>query len=184
MLYLCVTVQCHVVGLVTRNVRKMEIVWLTYPTSTGQVIIVRTATHGAAWQRCQFHLQQNASAYVPKKDMKKTVASDIRDIFNAKNLDKAEQLLEETIRAYQETAPKLAQWMDTNLREGFSVFSLPKAHRIKCRTSNPLERVNREVKRRTAVWLRFFPTRHPVCGWSVPCSWNSQRTGRLTNKHI
>jgi len=111
--------------------------------------------HGLAWQRCQFHLQQNASAYIPKKDMKKTVASDIRDIFNAKNLDKAEQLLEETIQVYEGIAPKLAKWMDSNLREGFSVFALPKAHQIKCRTTNPLERVNREVKRRTAVATLF-----------------------------
>ena len=111
--------------------------------------------HGVAWQRCQFHLQQNASAFVPKKDMKAAVASDIRDIFNVKNREKAEELLEETIRIYQGTAPHLATWMDNNLRDGFSVFALPKAHRIKCRTTNPLERVNREVKRRTAVATLF-----------------------------
>lgn len=111
--------------------------------------------HGVPWQRCQFHLQHNAASYAPNKQVKAEVASEIRDIFNAKDVETAEKLLEENIQTYQKTAPQLATWLDDNLREGFTVFSLPKAHRIKCRTNNPLERVNREIKRRTAVATLF-----------------------------
>jgi len=116
---------------------------------------VAAVFHGVPWQRCQFHLQQNAVSYVPKKDMRSEVAADIRDVFNAKDQYKAEELLGEIIRKYEKTAPNLSQWMDDNLRQGFTVFSLPKAHRVKCRTSNPLERVNREIKRRTTVATLF-----------------------------
>ena len=111
--------------------------------------------HGIPWQRCQFHLQRNAAAYVSRKDMKRDVASDIRDIFNAKNREKATQLLDEAIEAYQDNAPKLATWMQDNLPQGFTAFDFPSAHRIRLRTTNPLERLNREIKRRTDVATLF-----------------------------
>ena len=57
---------------------------------------------------------------------------------------------------YAETAPKLAAWAETALPEGFTVFDLPEEHRRKTRTSNVLERLNREVKRRTKV-AGLFP---------------------------
>ena len=111
---------------------------------------------GVLWQRCQFHLQQNAQAYVPKKSMKKEVAEDIRAVFNAKDLNEAERLLQLTIKKYQKSAPKLAEWMETNIPEGFRVFELPSQHRKKLRTSNMAEKVNKEIKRRTKI-AAIFP---------------------------
>ena len=108
------------------------------------------------WQRCQFHLQQNAQSYVPKKDMKVKVAADIRDIFNAPEKEEAERRLKLFIDKYTKSAPRLAQWAEQNLTEGLTVFSFPSAHRVKIRTSNPLERLNREIKRRTSV-ASIFP---------------------------
>lgn len=116
---------------------------------------LKSIYNGVPWQRCQCHLQRNAQAYVPKKEMKQKVASDIRDIFNAKDLKSAGLLLDETVTSYEKKAPKLSEWMESNLRDGFTVFDLPKAHRIRCRTTNPLERVNREIKRRTVVATLF-----------------------------
>jgi putative transposase len=111
---------------------------------------------GVPWQRCQFHLQQNASAYVPKQDMKGQVAADIRAIFNAQDKAEATTLLARTVQKYAQTAPKLSAWLEESLPEGFAVFAFPEPHRRLLRTTNGVERVNREVKRRTQV-ASIFP---------------------------
>ena len=110
---------------------------------------------GVAWQRCQFHLQQNAGAYVPRLDLRADAACDIRSIFNAPDRFEAERLLAKATKAWQKPAPRLASWMDENLPEGFTVFELPPAHRRRLRTSNLLERLSREIKRRTRVATLF-----------------------------
>ena len=111
---------------------------------------------GVPWQRCQFHLQQNASAYVPKQEMKPQVAADIRAVFNAQNRAEADALLRRTVQKYEQAAPKLAVWLDESLPEGLAVFAFPEPHRRLLRTTNGVERVNRELKRRTQV-ASIFP---------------------------
>jgi putative transposase len=111
---------------------------------------------GIPWQRCQFHLQQNAQAYVPKEDMKERVAADIRTIFNAPDKAEADRLLKKTMTTYEKTAPKLSSWLEENIAEGLTVFSFPEQHRVKIRTTNVIERLNREIKRRTRV-VSIFP---------------------------
>jgi putative transposase len=108
------------------------------------------------WQRCQFHLQQNAGQYVPKMAMRAPVASDIRAIFNAPDRDEAQHLLEKFLCRYEETAPKLVAWAEEALPEGFTAFGLPASHRRRMRTTNLVERLNEEIKRRTRV-ARLFP---------------------------
>lgn len=108
------------------------------------------------WQRCQFHLQQNAGQYVPKMAMRTAVAADIRALFNAPDRDEAELLLEKFLTRYETSAPKLVQWAEEAIPEGFTVFALPASHRRRLRTTNLLERVNEEIKRRTRV-ARLFP---------------------------
>jgi putative transposase len=66
---------------------------------------------GILWQRCLFHLQQNAQSYVPRKSMQKQVAEDIRMIFSAPNREKAEKYLAETVEKYAKIVPRLADWM-------------------------------------------------------------------------
>ena len=111
---------------------------------------------GMPWQRCQFHLQQNAQAYVPRQDLKREVAAAIRAIFNAPHLNEAKRVLVETVQQYRTIAPTLATWMEENLAEGLMVFAFPEAHRRLIRTTNGLERVNQEIRRRTWV-ARLFP---------------------------
>jgi transposase-like protein len=108
------------------------------------------------WQRCQFHLQQNAGQYVPSVVMRSPVAADIRAIFNAPDQHEAQRLLEMFVGRYQKTAPKLAAWAEEALPQGFTVFSLPAAHRRRLRTTNLVERLNEEIRRRTRV-ARLFP---------------------------
>ena len=108
------------------------------------------------WQRCQFHLQQNAQSYIPKKSLKKPVAADIRAIFNAPNDAEAKRFLELFVKKYAVQAPKLSEWAETNIPEGLAVMQFPLEHQLRIRTSNMLERVNKEVKRRTKV-VGLFP---------------------------
>ena len=107
------------------------------------------------WQRCQFHLQQNAQKYVPKQHMKKDVAARIRAIFNAPDDAEAKRLLDLFLQDYQDKAPRLTNWAETALPEGFTSFIFPEQHRKKIRTVNMLERVNKEIKRRTRVATLF-----------------------------
>jgi len=108
------------------------------------------------WQRCQFHLQQNAQAFVPRLDLRAKVAADIRSIFLCPDLPSATARLKDLVQTYTPTAPKLALWMEGNIPEGFAVFALPSAHQRRMRTSNSIERVNQEIKRRTRV-ASLFP---------------------------
>ena len=110
---------------------------------------------GVAWQRCQFHLQQNAQAYVTKAEHKVPLAAAIRAIFNAANRFEAEVLLAKTVLEWRKVNPKGAAWMEDNLPEGFSIFAFPEGHRRLLRTTNGLERVNQEVRRRTRVCRQF-----------------------------
>jgi len=108
------------------------------------------------WQRCQFHLQQNAQAYVARMDLRASVAADIRSIFTCPDLPSAQSRLKERVAFYSKSAPKLAAWMEENLPQGFVVYALPAAHQRRMRTSNAIERVNQELKRRTRV-ASLFP---------------------------
>ena len=141
-------------SLVARGLRGVQLI--TSHAHEGLAAARRTVFGGIPWQRCQFHLQQNASAYVPRQDMKAEVAADIRAIFNAPNRAEAEAMLARTVQKYAKTASKLATWMEVNLHEGLTVFALPEAHRRLLRTTNGLERVNEEVHRRTCV-VGIFP---------------------------
>lgn len=108
------------------------------------------------WQRCQFHLQQNAGAYLPRQSMRLEVAADIRAMFNAPDRNNAEALLQAAIQKYATSAPRLSAWLEENLTEGFTVFDFPLDHRRSVRTTNSLERINKEIRRRTRV-VGVFP---------------------------
>lgn len=111
---------------------------------------------GIPWQRCQFHLQQNAQAYVPRKDMLTEVAADIRTIFDAPDRMTAEAYLTKAVEKYSKSASRLSEWMAANIPEGLTVFAFPTAFRKQLRTTNGVERLHREVRRRARV-VSIFP---------------------------
>jgi transposase-like protein len=116
----------------------------------------RAVLGSVPWQRCQFHLQQNAGAYVPRQAMRSEVAADIRSIFNASDRKSAAELWQAAVQKYAPSAPRLSAWLEENLPEGFTVFDFPLDHRRSIRTTNSLERINKEIRRRTRV-VGIFP---------------------------
>jgi transposase-like protein len=110
---------------------------------------------GVPWQRCQFHTIQNAMKHVPKVAMRPEVARDLRRVFDADEPAEAERRLKEVVARYQKTAPQLAAWLEHAIPEALTVLTIPAAHRRRLRTTNSLERLNREIKRRTRVATLF-----------------------------
>jgi len=111
---------------------------------------------GIPWQRCQFHLQQNAQAYVPHKHMQTDVAADIRMVFDAPDRSTADAYLTKVVTKYENSASRLSEWLAANLPEGLTVFAFPAAFRKLLRTTNGVERFHREVRRRARV-VSIFP---------------------------
>ena len=112
---------------------------------------------GATWQRCQFHLAQNAIHHAPSLAIRKRIGAELRLIWNAPNLETATENLRRLVETYRDKSSKLAAWLEGNIPEGLAVFTLPEHHRRRLRTSNPIERaVQQEIKRRTQK-VRVFP---------------------------
>lgn len=141
-------------GLKDRGLRGVKLV--TSDDHSGLGAARRSVLGSVPWQRCQFHLQQNAGAYVPKQSMRMEVAADIRAMFNAPDRRTAELFLQNAIQKYALSAPRLSAWMEDNLSEGFTVFDFPLEHHRSIRTTNSLERINKEIRKRTRV-VGVFP---------------------------
>ena len=146
-------------GLVKRGLHGVQLI--ISDDHAGMEAARKAVFTGVPWQRCQFHLQQNAQAYIPRVSMRREAAEDIRAIFNAPDREIAEIYLKKMVEKYENIAPKLADWMEVNLPEGFTVFAFPKTHQKRLRTSNFLERLSQEIKRRTRI-VRVFPN-EPSC---------------------
>ena len=140
-------------SLIQRGLHGVELI--TSDAHEGLRAARKACFSGVPWQRCQFHLMQNAMQYVPKVAMRTEVAEDLRAVFNAPDRNEAERQLSLAIEKYRDTAPKLSAWMEDAVPEGLSVFALPSSHRRKLRTTNMLERLNKEIKRRTRVATLF-----------------------------
>lgn len=141
-------------SLIERGLHGIELI--TSDAHSGLQAALQTVFPTVPWQRCQFHLQKNASSYVVKKANKEAVAEDIRNIFNAPNETEAKRMLDLAITKYACKESKLSIWMERNVPQSFAVFKRPKAQQQKLRTSNMAERVNKEIRRRTKV-VSIFP---------------------------
>lgn len=143
-------------SLVARGLRGVE--FIVSDDHAGLRAARRAVLGGATWQRCQFHLARNAIHHAPNAAIRKRIGTELRAVWNAHTLEKAETALTELVVSYRDTAPKLAKWLEESVPEGLAVFTLPEHHRRRLRTSNPMERaVQQELKRRTAK-VRVFPS--------------------------
>jgi putative transposase len=110
---------------------------------------------GCAWQRCTVHFLRDMLGHV-NKAQQPMIAAAIRGIFQAANLDEAHQRLVEVVDRLQPVAPKVARLLEDAEAELLAFYQLPREHWSKLRSTNPLERVNREIGRRTDV-VGIFP---------------------------
>ena len=142
-------------SLQARGMRGVE--YIVSDDHSGLHAARRAVLGGAKWQRCQFHLARNAIHHAPNLAIRKRIGTELRAVWNAGSLAKAETALADLVATHRDTAPKLAEWLEENVPEGLAVFSLPEHHRRRMRTSNPIERaIQQELKRRT-VKVRVFP---------------------------
>jgi putative transposase len=114
---------------------------------------------GASWQRCQVHYTRNLLGMVghPRR---KELAADLRAIFAATSREQALQIASSVAEKWRsgKGATKVADHLDEHIEECLSCLAFPESHRRRLRTTNGLERLNQEIKRRTRV-VRIFPNR-------------------------
>ena len=84
------------------------------------------------------------------------MAADLHMVFNAPHRPAAEAYLAQVVQNYAKSVPKLTDWIEKNIPDGLTVFAFPTSHQRKLRTTNDLERLNREIHRRTGV-VGIFP---------------------------
>lgn len=141
-------------NLVSRGLRDVE--FIVSDDHKGLEAARKSLFSGVPWQRCEFHLAQNAQNYVSRTMNKSLIGEEIRNIFNAPTRETAKSMLDDFILRYEKLEPRLVKWAEENIPEGFTVYSLPPKIRKHLRTSNLCERINSEIARRTRV-IRIFP---------------------------
>lgn len=140
-------------SLLARGMHGVELI--SSDAHAGMAAARKACFAGVPWQRCQFHLQKNALDHAPTEAIKGQVSEDLKGVFDAPDADRAQAELKRVTDKYRKSAPKLATWIEENIPEGLTVFRVPSSHRRRLRTSNMLERLNRELKRRTRVATLF-----------------------------
>ena len=110
---------------------------------------------GASWQRCQTHFSKNLLDKVSKK-YRAEVKTALTDLYNAPDLKEAKSRKERMLAIYEETAPKAMGLLDEAFDDITAVFALPQPYRKRLRTTNGIERLNEELRRRERV-IRIFP---------------------------
>ncbi len=113
------------------------------------------------WQRCQFHLAQNAQAHAHNRAQARQMGQAIRDIFNCPSLAAAEAMVTRVAKRFQKENPRWIKWLEENIGEGFTVYRFARSSHRRIQTVNGLERVNREIRRRTKV-VGIFPNQASV----------------------
>jgi putative transposase len=112
---------------------------------------------GASWQRCQVHFARNAQGRVGAKH-RAQLGEDLRAIFAAPDAVQARATAQRCSERWRPSHPTLAAQLEEDLEACLACYAVPAAHRLRVRTTNGLERVNQELKRRTRV-VRIFPNR-------------------------
>ncbi|HEY7123782.1 MAG TPA: IS256 family transposase [Ktedonobacterales bacterium] len=126
----------------------------------GLVKAVRQHFQGATWQRCQTHLARNILDAAPKV-LHDELHARIRAVFEAPDGEMARTLLAKLIAEYAERAPAAIATLERGFDDATAVLALPSPYRKRLRTTNGVERLNEEVRRRERV-IRIFPNRESV----------------------
>lgn len=121
----------------------------------GLVNAIRKHFQGATWQRCQTHFSRNVLDKAPKR-LQPELKQCLNRIYTAKDMDEARRLLTETAQVFEAEAPKAVSVLASGFDDIMAGMSVPEKSRQKLRTSNGLEHLNEEIRRRDRV-IRIYP---------------------------
>jgi putative transposase len=145
-------------SLVGRGLRGVELA--VSDAHEGLKGAIAAVLHGAGWQRCRVHFVRNALALVPK-GVQAMVAATIRTVFAQPTAKAARAQWAEVVRGFRDRFPRVAALMEQAEPDVLAYLAFPREHWRQIWSTNPLERLNREVKRRADV-VGIFPTEQAV----------------------
>lgn len=141
------------VGLKGRGLRGVELV--ISDDHEGLKKAIREALPEASWQRCYVHFLRNALDYLPRK-ADDDCLMELRWLYDRRSIEEVKMDLAAWLKKWESRYPKLCAWVEENIEETFTFYRWPKAHHKHLKSTNMLERLNQEIKRRTHV-VRIFP---------------------------
>jgi len=121
----------------------------------GLVNAIKKHFQGVSWQRCQTHFSRNVLDKTPKR-LQPEIKQCLNEIYNAPKQEIAQSLRDEMLDTYSQAAPKAMETLEQGFDDIMAVMHLPKKYRKRLRTSNSIERLNQEIRRRERV-IRIFP---------------------------
>jgi putative transposase len=116
---------------------------------------IREVLPEATWQRCYVHFLRNALDYLPRK-ADDDCLMELRWLYDRRNVEEARRDLAAWLAKWATRYPKLCSWVEENIEETLSFYRLPRQHHKNLKSTNMLERIMEEIKRRTLV-IRIFP---------------------------
>ena len=140
-------------GLKTRGLAGVELV--ISDDHAGLRSAIAEVFAEAAWQRCYVHFLRNALDYVPRK-ADNDCLTELRWIYDRRSIEEAHQDLAAWLKKWANRYPRLCDWVENNIEETLTFYNLPRQHHKNLKSTNLLERLNEEIKRRTLV-VRIFP---------------------------
>jgi len=140
-------------GLKARGLNGVELV--VSDDHAGLKAAIRAILPEAAWQRCYVHFLRNALDYVPRK-VDDDCLQELRWLYARRDLAEARSDLTAWLARWSGKYSRLTAWVEENLEETLSFYRLPRQHHKHLKSTNMLERLNEEIKRRTQV-VRIFP---------------------------
>lgn len=145
-------------SLKERGLKDVRVV--TSDDHKGLVNAVRKHFQGASWQRCQTHFSRNMLDHAPKA-LQPEIKEDLRRLYESVDLESARKVRDQIIAKYEARAPKATNLLDEAFDDITAVLALPLRYRNRLRTTNGVERLNEEIRRRERV-IRIFPNEASV----------------------
>ncbi|MGB4155480.1 MAG: IS256 family transposase [Limnochordia bacterium] len=145
-------------SLKERGLKDVRVV--TSDDHKGLVNAVRKHFQGASWQRCQTHFSRNMLDHAPKA-LQPEIKEDLRRLYESVDLESARKVRDQIIAKYEARAPKATNLLDEAFDDITAVLALSLRYRKRLRTTNGVERLNEEIRRRERV-IRIFPNEASV----------------------
>ena len=140
-------------GLRERGLRGVE--YVVTDNHDGLRQALREVLPHVAWQRCYVHFLRNALDYLPRK-ADHDCLQELRWLYDRRSIKEARQDLAAWLQKWSSKYPKLCDWVEENIEETWTFYRLPLQHHKHMKSTNMLERLNEEIRRRTRV-VRIFP---------------------------